>query len=219
MKKLQGILIVMLLIAVGIAYRYLSDIEKNAPTIPVSAQLAVAKGEKLKPDPVAAAKNKKTFAEMIHKESESISQLNEHPEEVQHRLKELADQVQEDHVVVLKEKALDTSLNGDERFLSVYILGESRLPKAQEILEQIADTPIPHSKESRLTAQEEIIRGQAIESLREPASLRRVLERADNKFLTDRAQRTLSFREGKTTNSPEKQDQEALGKLLEKKTE
>jgi hypothetical protein len=217
MKKLQGLLILALVVAVFIAYRNLSEIEKNTTSVPVPAASATAPAAKATAR--AAKAKEKTFSEMIHKEAESISRLNDRPEEVQQRLKELADQVKEEQVGVLQEKALDTQLNGDERFLSVYILGESRLQKAQQSLEQIAAAPIPSLHESRLTTQEEIIRGQAIESLREPASLKRVLAQADNKFLADRAQRTLSFREGKVSAPPEKQDQEALGKILEKSSQ
>jgi hypothetical protein len=217
-KKLQILFIIGLAFAVGNAYKHLTEIEKNVPAESVSSSQAPRT-----PDSVSVAKKidkkEKEFSDMIRKEAETMSQLNDSPEEVQQRLRDLADKMGDQDVVVLQEKALDPQLNGDERFLSVYILGESKLKTAQESLEAIAATPVPTLKESRLTAQEEIIRGQAIESLREPESIKRVLGKADNKFLADRAQRTLLYREGKVSSAPEKQDQQALGKILEKSTQ
>jgi hypothetical protein len=221
-KKLQLLLIVGLVVAVGIAYKYLREIESELPDPNprvVAAPIGVVAKVAASPTPILNPRHIREFSELIHKESEAMSRLTDHPEEVQRRLKDLAAQMQEEQVLILKEKALNMSLEGDERFISVYVLGESKLDKAQESLEQIAVAPIPKLKESRMNTQEEIIRGQAIESIQEPEPLRRVLAHTDNKFLTDRAQRTLAFREGKVPSAPEKQDQEALKKILDKPTQ
>lgn len=216
MKQLQAFIVVALIVAIIFAGRYLSEIESvPTETTPAnqSAVTGVPSGQMTNaPNPIQG----KDFSELIRKEAESMARLTDRPQEVQKRLKDLASQVREEQMPILKEKALNLQLGGDERFLSVYILGESSIAKAQEILEQIASTPIPKLKESRSTTQEEILRGQAIESLREPESLKRVLASTDSKFLVDRAQRTLSFREGKISKSPEQQDEEALKKVLEK---
>lgn len=218
MRKLQILLIVCLLVAVGVAYRQLHHIENNTMLVANGAS-PQATGPAAAPSAAAqaqAVKKSEEFAKMVQKEAETISQLNNHPDEVQKRLRELAGQMQDADVALLQKSALNTSLNGDERFLSVYILGESTLEKAQESLETIAATPIPAMKEARLTTQEEILRVQAVESLREADSLKRVLSRTDNSFISDRAQRNLLFREGKVSASPEQQDQEALNQLLKK---
>lgn len=217
MKKLQTLLIVVLMVAVGLAWRHLHEIETNSPlvratnsTTPPASGAAIASSSA----PAAAPEN---FAAMVNEEAAAISQLNDHPEEVQKRLKELAGKMQESDVPALQQNALNPNLNGDQRFLSVYILGESTLAKAQESLEAIATTPIPETHEGRLTTQEEIIRGQAVESIRQADVLKRVLARSDNGFINDRAQRNLLYLEGKAS-SPEKQDQEALTQLLKKTT-
>jgi len=219
-KKLQILLILVLLVAVVSVYRHLNEIKNDENILAVSsAQKAESVANAKALNKTVESKETKNFSDMIEKEAASVSQLNDRPEEVEQRLKDLAARMKDEDVSVLQEKALNTNLNGDERFLSVYILGESSLGKAQESLERIAETPLPKMQDSRLMNQEEILRGQAIESLREPESIKRVLTRADNKFLADRAQRTLLYREGKISASPETQDQQALTKLLEKSTQ
>lgn len=215
MKKLQILLIIGLLVAVGGAYRHLHEIENNSTLVRATtatpsgsaATSAKTSGEK----PASTAQE---FAALVKTEADAMSQLNDHPEEVQKRLKDLADKMQETDVPALQETVLNIALSGDQRFLSVYILGESNLSKAQESLEAIAISPIPDMHEARLTNQEEVIRSQAVESLRKPESLKRVLAQIDNTFITDRAQRNLHFREGKVSSSPEQQDQKALTQLL-----
>jgi hypothetical protein len=216
MKKLQAVLIVGLLIAVGTAWRNLHEIETNSPLVhatnSTSTSAPVASSTSANPAAVKPAEN---FAAQVQEEAAAMSQLNDHPEEVQKRLKELADKMQESDVPSLQQNALNPNLNGDQRFLSVYILGESTLVKAQESLEAIATAPIPETHEGRLTTQEEIIRGQAVESIRQAETLKRVLARSDNTFINDRAQRNLLYLEGKASSS-EQQDQEALTQLLKK---
>ncbi len=219
MKKLQVLLTIGLLVAVGNTYRYLNQIESNnhlmrgpAAMRPGSAVIPmVAIGSK----PVSASQE---FSALVKIEADAMSQLNDHPEEIQKRLKDLASKMKETDIPALQETALNTALNGDQRFLSVYILGESSLLKAQEGLETIATSPIPALHDSRLINQEEVIRGQAVESLRQPESLNRVLSKSDNAFITDRAQRNMLYRQGRISSTPEQQDQEALAQLLKKTT-
>lgn len=215
MKTLQGLLIVVLLVAVGIAWRHLSEIETNSPLVRsvASSETSTTANSEAPSTPAAAAKQ--SFAEMVTEEAATMSQLNDHPEEVEKRLKELASKMQESDVPALQENALNPNLNGDQRFLSVYVLGESALAKAQESLEAIASTPLPETREARMLTQEEVIRGHAVESIRHAETLKRVLARSDNGFINDRAQRNLLYLEGKAS-SPEQQDQEALTKLLKK---
>lgn len=217
MKKLQAVLIVGLLIAVGTAWRNLHEIETNSPLVHAtnSTSTSAAPGASVASANPAAVKPAENFAAQVQEEAAAMSQLNDHPEEVQKRLKELAEKMQESDVPSLQQNALNPNLNGDQRFLSVYILGESTLAKAQESLEAIATAPIPETHEGRLTTQEEIIRGQAVESIRQADTLKRVLARSDNTFINDRAQRNLLYLEGKAS-SPEQQDQEALTQLLKK---
>jgi hypothetical protein len=217
MKKLQILLIVGLLVAVGSTYRHLHEIEKNGTLVPTPATtISGSAATSSKETGVKSASAAQEFAALVKTEAEAMSQLNDRPEEVQKRLKELADKMRETDVSALQEAALNIALNGDQRFLSVYILGESSLSKAQESLETIASSPIPPMHEARMTNQEEVIRGHAVESLQKPESLKRVLARIDNTFIADRAQRNLHYREGKGTSSPEQQDQEALTQLLKK---
>jgi len=219
MRKLQTLLILCLLVAVSVTYRQLRHVENNAPEVAGSPTAANAVGpaaETVPFDQVQSAEKSAEFAKLVQKEAETISQLNDHPEEVQKRLKDLANQMRDADVETLQKSALNASLKGDERFLSVYILAESNLPKAQESLEAIATAPIPKMQEARLTNQEEILRVQAVESLRQADSIKRVLAQTDNSYISDRAQRNLAYREKKVSSSPEQQDQAALTQLLNK---
>lgn len=217
MKKLQALLIVALLVAVGTAWRHLHEIETNSTLARSPSSASPTSGASTETAATAQTAAAENFAALVSQETESMSQLNDHPEEVQKRLKDLADKMQESDVPSLQQNALNPNLNGDQRFLSVYILGESTLAKAQESLEAIATTPIPDTHEGRLATQEEIIRGHAVESIRQTESLKRVLAHSDNNFINDRAQRNLLYLEGKAS-SPEQQDQAALTQLLKKTT-
>jgi hypothetical protein len=217
MRKLQTLLILCLLVAVLVAYRQLRQIENTAfEMVTPTAEKAAGASEAAPLDQVHSARKSAEFVKLVQKEAETISQLNDRPDEVQRRLKDLANQMRDADVEVLQKSALNASLNGDERFLSVYILGESSLAKAQESLEAIATSPIPKMQEARLTNQEEILRVQAVESLRQAESIKRVLAQTDNSFISDRAQRNLAYREKKVSSSPEQQDQAALTQLLNK---
>jgi len=219
MKKLQLVLIIGLLVAVGSAWRQLNEIQANSP-LARSVKIASTTSETLKDSATAAgaAAAPENFAALFKEETTMISQPNDNPEEVQKRLDHLAGKMQESDVKVLQENALNPKINGDQRFLSVYILGKSHLQKAQESLEAIASAPFPEIREARMTVQEEIIRGQAVESIRQVDMIKRVLSRSDNNFINDRAQRNLMFLEGKAS-SPEQQDQSALTQLLKKKNQ
>lgn len=221
MKKLQVLIIGILIVTVGLVYRHLDKIEtETSKSSKVSDVTGRSVGEsRAEPsvDPsVPSSQASQEYVTRVRKEAESISQLQADPDGVQDRLKELASQMREEDIGLLQEVALNTALSGDERFLSIHILGESSLFKAQQSLEMIAATPVPQQQEARLTNQEEILRVKAVESLREVESLKRVLAKADNSFILDRAQRNLLYREGVTSKSPEEQDQEALSLLLKK---
>lgn len=220
MKKLQILIIVVLLGAVGAAYRHLHEIESNSPLMHAATSSTPTGSVTTSQNPAAVAaavtqQEQKNFEALVKDEAAAVAQLNDHPEEVQQRLKDLADKMQDVDVPVLQKDALNPNLNGDQRFMSVYILGESALAKAQESLEAIAVAPIPNVRDARLMSQEEIIRGQAVESIRHPETLKRVLAQTDNGFINDRAQRNLLYLEGKAS-SPEQQDKEALTQLLKK---
>jgi len=220
MSKLQPWVLLCMLVAIGLAYRELGTL-RNAtvarPSHQVRTVASVAAspraGASLSPSAGAASGE---LPEWLQREADNVSRLQDHPEETQTRLKELASQLKDSDVSLLRDLALDPHADGDARFLSVYILGLSDLEKAQESLETIALTPLPPSHDARLTNQEEILRAEAVESLRQTEGLKRVLAGTDNSFLGDRAQRNLLYREGKVRASPEQQDQMALTQLLKK---
>lgn len=220
MKFMQTLLIAILLVAVGVAYRQLHNIEVSSSLLhqglPATMADTAAANSPTTPGRDTITPAAALYPELVKNEAEAMARLVDQPEEVQKRLRELAAKMQESDLATLQESALNPQLNGDHRFLAIYLLGESALEKAQASLETIAISPIPKLEEARMVNQEEILRGHAVESLRETESLKRVLAQVDNGFITDRAQRNLLYREGKVSSSPEQQDQEALSQLLKK---
>lgn len=221
MSKLQPWVLLCMLVAIGLAYRELETL-RNTTVVRPSPQLrtgapAAASSPGAGPSASPSAEGASgELPEWLQREADNISRLQDDPEETQKRLKELAGQVKDADVALLQGLALNPHADGDARFLSVYILGLSDLERAQESLETIALTPLPPSHDARLTNQEEILRAEAVESLRQTEGLKKVLAGTDNSFLSDRAQRNLLYREGKVRASPEQQDQIALTQLLKK---
>lgn len=217
MKTGQVLWIIVLLVAIGMVAQRFRQLPTTAwqltPKAGVSSTVA---GKGTTATSVATAPTAPSeIGSVVHREAEAVSKLTDRPDEEEEHLKDIALHLQDPDIKTLQAQALNPQLNGDERFLSVYILGESTLPSAQESLEEIATTPIPKLHEARLISEEQVLRAQAIESLRDTDRIKHIIATSNDHFLADRAQRSLLYREGKVS-APEQQDQEALKQLLDK---
>lgn len=163
-----------------------------------------------------------SFDDQFRKESEIIGSVDPHPEESNRRLLKWAEKLNQDDLLRLKKKALDFELNGDQRALSVYLLGLSPRAEALAELGEIARSPVPNLPDDRSREFEMIYRAQAIEGLIRPSQpelsrqeLQKTIAHVSDSALLDRSIRGLSYLNGSVPSSPKTQDEKALNKLLE----
>jgi hypothetical protein len=165
-----------------------------------------------------AATPLKRVQEFYLQESQRVGKVDPDPSLTQRRLTGVAHELNAEEIAWLSKQALDRKTDGDARFFAAYLLALSDQPQAIGSLSQIALSAIPASKNERTTAEERMIRGQAVEGIahnckQEGAreALLDVVEKQNDEFLRDRAHRALyTCATGKTL---EEQDKEALKKL------
>ncbi len=155
---------------------------------------------------------------IISDEAYAISQLDEHPDQTEQKLKDVALSLEESELQQLKSKALDRKNNGDDRMLAVYLLSLSQHPHSVTLLEEIALADSEDSMES--VELKQIIRAQAIEGLqnrenKEQAvkSLNSLAKQLKDSVLLERTQRALSHHLHGTPKV-EDQDKKALEALV-----
>jgi len=177
-----------------------------------------------KSDDEESKKAGKNLEKILKEEKNLLGRVDPDPKASFLRLKTIAENLETADLNLLKIKALDESINGDERFLSIYLLAYNGKDISLDSLQNIALSlvPAPESQNQGLRDLEIQIRAQAIEGLsrfygneRAKAILEKAAEMQNEAFLRDRANRALySWR---TQNSIENQDKTALEKLLYKK--
>lgn len=153
----------------------------------------------------------------LRDESLRVGTTDENPDLTLTRLRERAERLTETDLKSLEILALDPGGNGDQRFLSVEMIAMSPLEQSAEALGRIAVAQSPSRPIEPLL--ESALRARALEGLGAHSSpigrevLRKSLERLDESFLIDRAQRALLAAEEKVP-PPEEQDRSALDQLL-----
>jgi hypothetical protein len=171
----------------------------------------------------AKAAQTATLAAAIPQETPLMSKLREEAQNVgqtqdpvaaQKALEDLAAQVTSEDVISLRNKSLDSTVNTDERALTVQVLTLSPLKEAQDALLDIAASQAPERGEDRKNLEEGVLRAQAVEGLKSEESLSEVIKRTSNSFVADRAQRALNHL-AKGSPSPKEQDEKALKKVIE----
>ncbi|OQW49191.1 MAG: hypothetical protein A4S09_03750 [Proteobacteria bacterium SG_bin7] len=157
---------------------------------------------------------------LLKTESAKIGMVDELPDQTEIRLKNLAMGLGYSDLIKLRENSLDTSLSGEERMLSVYLLGLSQHEYVATFLEEIALTPTNSNENSYSNNFEAIIRLQAIEGIQNRSdksqsvrSLYYVASRISDSQLLDRTQRAISHYT-KGSDNLETQDLKALKKLI-----
>lgn len=154
-------------------------------------------------------------------ENLSLNVLTEAPEGTEEDLAVQASKLSGTEIKALSSKSTDSTLNGDERALSVYLLALNQSIAVVPELTSIALTPWSNQLNPRQQEEEQVIRALAIEGLeRSPTSLARVslqkiVNQSASPFLVDRAHRAILSRDG-AVSSLEDQDNQALSELLKK---
>lgn len=130
----------------------------------------------------------------VKSESLKIGRPDPNPARSHARLKAVAKGLGRKDMDLLKRSALNTSLNNDRRFLSVYLLAISENPTATSALMSVALAPMSIQDSTSVHYAEELmIRTQALEGLarQDRGALRRALSHQDNSFLADQTRRLL----------------------------
>jgi hypothetical protein len=158
--------------------------------------------------------------ELYARESQRIGAVDPDPELTRKNLEQVAGELNPEEIRWLLGMAADQAAEGDGRFFAAYLLALSPLPGAVEALGELALSPVPGLKNSRLVELERQLRAQAVEGMgRSCASvveardyLLDVVEQQSDEFLRDRAHRALYH--CRTGKSVESQDKAALEELL-----
>ena len=137
---------------------------------------------------------------LLKNESSQIGLADEHPEQTEKKLTEMTKTFNYPDLVKLKQKTLNTDINGDDRMLSVYLLSLSQNERVAQILEEIVLAPILVSdSKSQAYEFENVLRSQAIEGLQNRdnknqaiKSLNTLVTKVSNSYLLDRSQRALA---------------------------
>lgn len=144
--------------------------------------------------------------------------LIENPETEEQKISLRAKTLKPTEIKILKENSLDTSLNQDQRFESIYLLSLSQ--KASKELEQVVLFPIPTTFKERMLDFENVLRAQAIEGIQNSSNkkqsieiLKNIINKTDNNFLLERSKRAQIFLEN-GGDSLEVQDKKQLEKVL-----
>lgn len=165
--------------------------------------------------------SKSSFDSRFNQAADEISQLQIHPEETEKKLQDLAGEMSSEDVKKIAQVMTNPNINGDQRSMAVEILSRHQ---TVESLKQLEDFILQHdetTKWSRSREFESVLRAQAIEGIAAfpqkdlaLSSLMALDPKLDEAFLKDRIQRSMAGLRSENQSS-EKQDNEALSKLVE----
>ncbi len=194
--------------------RTVSRVGSQASKTRVVAQ----KSSQAKPN---ADSNKSAFATKFESATSEISQLQAHPEDTEQKLQDLANQMSSQDIKKLSHVMADTGSSGDERAMAVELLSRRQSIESLKQLEEFVATHEATNQWSRNREFESVLRAQAIEGIASYpqtdlaiSSLTALDPKIDESFLKDRIKRSIAGLK-KQSESADKQDQEALSKLVE----
>ena len=151
-----------------------------------------------------------------------VSQLQDDPEKVEQRMKILAESMTDDDVRQLSEVLTNKKNNGDKRAMAVEILSRNQSNESLKQLENfIRKNESPAEKWSREREFESVLKAQAVEGIAAfpqkdvaISSLTALDQKIEESFLKDRIKRSVASLKNQAP-LPEKQDNDALEKLVE----
>ena len=164
---------------------------------------------------------KSPLKDFIKAEVPRVGVIDPNPDETAKRLQDYAQKLTSAECGDLVEIILNTRKDADERLLSAYLLSEVAGPQGLSALEKLAMSPVPKRPNDRSTAEERGFRALAIEGLGRisDSNSRKILQDVassqGDQFLVDRAQRALYGIEKGNPREAEKQDKDALEKVLQ----
>ncbi len=163
----------------------------------------------------------KSFTKKFTEVSDEISQLQQNPSVADEKIQTLAASLSAQEMNQLSQVMGDKKSSGDQRAMAVEILARNRTVQALKKLENFIKDHDDTVNWSRSREFESVLRAQAVEGIAAfpqkdlaISSLTSLDQRVSESFLKDRIRRSVSYLRNQAL-SPEKQDDEALGKLVE----
>ena len=164
-------------------------------------------------------------AKFLASEAQKIGQFGDDPVDAERRLKDFSDTLNSDDLKELAATAVNLKADGDERFLSSYLLGladSAGAEATQDAIMNVATAKVPDlPSDSPLRAMELTIRAQALEGMArytgDPGARSKLVDlihQVKDPFLADRAQRVLYVVNHEGADGLPLQDTRALAKLL-----
>lgn len=168
----------------------------------------------------------KKFVQKFQQESLEIAKIQNNPEAIEKRLKELAKQMKPADVQGLYEIISDDSKDGDQRALAVELLSLKNDTTSLMALQNFVanSTNINGNKWDRKKELETVLRAQAIESIAAypqkdiaASTLSYLQTKVDEKFLNERIGRasTMLYNDKQGQKTLQQQDDEALQELIQ----
>ena len=153
--------------------------------------------------------------------TQSVSQLQENPEEAENKMQTLAVELSALDIKKLSEIMKNAKSNGDQRAMAVELLSRHQSVESLKQLEDFVQQPLSNSAWNRNREFESVLRAQAIEGIAAYpqkdlalSSLMALDPKLDETFLKDRVKRSMAGLKNQAP-SAEKQDDVALKKLIE----
>lgn len=228
MKNIRYIFIAILVLAVfAVNYDLNKRYEKKHPTA-VSEQVARLSAPAVAAVAAAVAaptpvKKQISFTEKFKKEAVAVGQLQDDPDAVEKRLRDLAKGMTQDDVQSMFEIISDDHRDSDQRALAVELLSLKNDTASLVALQNFVanDNNVNGTKWDRKKEFETVLRAQAVESIGAYpeksialSTLSYLKSKVDEKFLSDRISRVTAHIYG-AAPAAEDQDEAALKKLLE----
>lgn len=165
------------------------------------------------------------FESQFIKEAQKVSQLQNDPKKIDQEMDQLAKKMTDKDIEMLAITLSRHRLDGDMRAMAVELLTRNQTENAMKVLNDFIQEPTESKNSgagwSRDNEFESVLKAQAIEGLggfpqKETALnyLKNLEKHVQESFLKDRLVRTQESIKGKAS-SVEKQDEEALRKLVE----
>jgi len=191
-----------------------------ASTLDKNKSLSVVKSQVTKGEEPNLDQSLRSFKAEFVKESLSIGQIQNDPDQTELRLQVMADNLKTEQIKYLSAILTDLNRNGDERTLAVELLSLNTGLESHQALKAFVENEV-FGFGARVDF-ELALRAQAVEGLVNFSDKSVVIQSLDYlkqktkySFLHDREERALNFVKGYTV-SPQQQDNEALKKIITK---
>ena len=143
----------------------LDPVTPNIVRLPIQIPVPQFAAQALAHLPPRTHEHKSDLLDWLKGESAKIGQIDPNPAQTMQKLRQKAAGLNKNDFLLLKQIALNSQTNGDERFLAVYILSLSNSESVIAELKDVGLAKIPATVSDRQHSEEIILRTQALEAL------------------------------------------------------